>query len=341
MQPILKTILIVAMGSLIQACGVHPVTPVRSDPLIGKCINTATGEFMEMDALVDHLLQADVIYLAEKHDNPDHHSLQHKIIQALVAKGKRPQLGFEFFSTSDTPLLLDFLDSRRAKHPDAVEKKVETMLRKQLGWDAKSDTLWPYYFDLLSLAKTEKLLAAGLDLTDAQKRRITRKGWNHLTKIEKRSIFSTHLDDKAYQDYMYEIFANVHCGMENPRMQSILFDAWIARNDTMAHAIVELHDTEPGRPVVVIIGGGHTEHNLGVVDRVRHLNPGISQVNLGFVEIARTPAGVRDYLAPLELAGFEPSPPFDFVWFTQRANYQDPCEKYKKRLEKSRLHRKE
>jgi uncharacterized iron-regulated protein len=341
MRPILKTILLLAMVSLLQACGVNPAAPFRNDPLIGQLVNTATGETMEMDALVDHLLQADVIYLGEKHNNPEHHRLQNKIIQALIAKGKRPQLGFEFFSTSDTPLLLDFIDSHRAKHPGAVEKRVETMLRKQLGWDDKSDKLWPYYFALLSLAKKENLVAAGLDLSDAQKRRITRKGWDNLTNLEKRSIFSTHLNDRTYRDYMYEIFADVHCGMKNPRMQSLLFDSWIARNDTMAHAITELHETGPDKPVVVIIGAGHTEHNLGVVDRVRHLTPGISQVNVGFVEIARTPSEIRDYLAPLDLKGFQPSPPFDFVWFTQRVSYQDPCEKYKKRLEKSRLHKKE
>ncbi|MCP4113970.1 MAG: ChaN family lipoprotein [Desulfobacteraceae bacterium] len=341
MRPILKTILLLAMGSIIQACGVKQVEPFRNDPLIGKLINTSTGEIMEMDALVDRLLSADVIYLAEKHDNPEHHRLQNEIIKALTAKGKRPQLGFEFFSTGDTPILLDFLDSHRAKHPDAVEKQVETMLRKQLGWDDKSDDLWPYYFELLSLARKENLLAAGLDLSDAQKRRITRKGSDNLTEIEKRSIFSTRLDDKTYRDYMCDIFADVHCGMKNPRMQSRLFDTWIARNDTMAHSIVQLHDAEPDRPVVVIIGGGHTEHNLGVVDRVRHIIPGISQFNVGFVEIARTPSGVEDYLAPLELEGYAPSPPFDYVWFTQRVSYQDPCEKYRKRLEKSRLHRKE
>ena len=211
-----------------------------------------------------------MIYLGEKHDNPEHLWLQNRIIQDLIAKGKHPQLGFEFFS-----------------------------------------------------------------------RRITRKGWDKLTKIEKRSIFSTRLNKKIYQDYMYEIFANVHCGMKIPRMQSRLFDTWIARNDTMAHTIGELQDTQPDRPVVVIIGGGHTEHNLGVVDRVHHLRPGISQINVGFVEIARTPSPFNDYLAPLELEGYAPSPPHDYIWFTQRVSYQDPCERYKRMLEKSRLHKRE
>ncbi|ACN15683.1 hypothetical protein HRM2_25890 [Desulforapulum autotrophicum HRM2] len=341
MRPMLKLVLVLAMGVLTQACGITPVEPFRNDPLIGQLINTATGEILEMDTLVDDLLQADVIYLGEKHDNPEHHRLQRRIIQALIAKGKHPQLGFEFFSTGDTPLLLDFVDSHRAKHSDVVEKKVGTMLRKQLGWDTKSDALWSYYLELVCLAKKEALVAAGLDLSDAQKRRITRKGWDKLTKIEKQSIFSTHLDDKNYQDYMYDLFAKVHCGMKNPRMQSRLFDTWVARNDTMAHTITELHDTQPDRPVVVIIGGGHTEHNLGVVDRVRHLKPGISQVNVGFVEITRTPSPVHDYLAPLELEGYAPSPAHDYIWFTQRVSYQDPCERYKRMLEKSRLHKRE
>ncbi len=341
MRPMLKSILLLAMGIFTQACGMTPVEPFRNDPLIGQLINTATGEIIEMDDLVDDLLQADVIYLGEKHDNPEHHRLQRRIIQALIAKGRHPHLGFEFFSTSETPLLLDFVDSQRAHHSDVVEKRVEAMLRKQLGWDDKSDTLWSYYLELLRLAKKKNLLAAGLDLSDAQKRRISRKGWDKLTEIEKRSIFSTHLDDKIYQNYMYNIFSQVHCGIKNPGMQSRLYDTWVARNDTMAHTIAELHDTQPDRPVVVIIGGGHTEHNLGVVDRVRHLRPGISQVNVGFVEIAPTPSPVHDYLAPLELEGHAPCPAHDYIWFTQRVSYQDPCERYKRMLEKSRLHRRE
>jgi len=334
------------MASLIQACAVNPVKPVQNDPqnnlqndpLIGKIFNTATSQTIDFNTLVNNLLLADVIYLSEKHDNPDQHALQEKIIKALITKGKAPQLGFEFFEKNDTPLLLNFVDSNRAKHSKATEKEVEKLLRKKLGWEDKSEKLWPFYFNLLSLAKNENLVAAGLDLSDSQKLRITRKGYDNLTNLEKKLIFSTGFDSKAYRDYMYEIFAQVHCGMKNPTMQSRLFDSWIARNDTMANSIVELHETEPHKPVVIIIGGGHTEHNLGVMDRVRSLNPAIAQVNLGFVEVAINPSELYEYIKPLELNGFKPVPPFDYIWFTRRTSYQDPCEQFKAQLKKSRLH---
>ena len=334
------------MAFLIQACAVNPVKPLQNDtqnnlqndPLIGKIFNTATAKTMDFNTLVANLLSADVIYLSEKHDNPDHHALQKKIIKALIAKGKTPQLGFEFFEKNDTPLLLNFVDSNKAKHSKATEKEVEKLLRKKLGWEGKSAKLWPFYFNLLSLAKNENLVAAGLDLSDSQKLRITRKGYDNLTNLEKKLIFSTGFNSKTYRDYMYEIFEKVHCGMKNPTMQSRLFDSWLARNDTMANSIVELHETEPHKPVVVIIGGGHTEHNLGVIDRVRSLNPSISQVNIGFVEVTINPSELYKYIKPLELTGFKAAPSFDYILFTRRTSYQDPCEQFKAQLKKSRLH---
>jgi hypothetical protein len=41
-----------------------------------------------------------------------------------------------------------------------------------------------------------------------------------------------------------------------------------------------------------------------------------------------------DYMAPLELEGFETVPPADYLWFTQRVSYADPCEEFKKSLKR-------
>jgi hypothetical protein len=94
-------------------------------------------------------------------------------------------------------------------------------------------------------------------------------------------------------------------------------------------------------PVVIIIGAGHTEYGLGVIDRVHHLKPDIIQTNLAITEIDREPADLPHYLTPLSLEEFEPVPPADFLWFTQRVSYEDPCEKFKATLEKMKKRRKE
>ena len=326
------------------ACATVPKQAKRLDPLIGTIVKADTGACVTFTQLVDALAQTDVIYLSEKHDNPMHHAFQHRIIQTLIDQGRAPSLGFEFFSSQDTPLLLNFVDASQKAHSLDMEKTVETQMRKKLGWDTQPDQMWQYYWSLMQLAAANHLTAAGLDLSAVQKRRITRKGLEGLFALELQQIFSTRLANPAYEDYMKSIFVQVHCGMDHGRMTDRLYDTWMARNDRMALSVVQLakavkltqvnqNNRKPG-PVVVIIGGGHTEYGLGVIDRVNAIDPGISQVNLGMTEISREPAELTDYLAPLDLEGFKPVPPADFLLFTQRVSYEDPCAKFKESLKK-------
>ncbi len=317
---------------------------MRDDPLIGSVVKADTGEPVRFDELMETLIRSDVVYLSEKHDNPMHHAIQHRVIQALIDRGRAPILGFEFFSYQDTPLLLNLVDAEKKAHSPKMEKAVEQRVRKKLGWDSQPDAMWGYYWHLIRLGVENDLPVAGLDLSATQKRRITRKGLDGLSSLELQQLFSTKLSNRAYESYMKSIFVSVHCGMDHGRMTERLYDTWVARNDRMALSVVELfkavqtkdRDTK-GRqtgPVVIIIGGGHTEYGLGVLDRVHHLKPNITQTNLAIAEIEREPVGLAEYLTPLSLEGFEPVPPADFLWFTQRVSYEDPCEKFKTALEK-------
>ena len=319
---------------MIFACATAPKTPFRQDPLIGKIIDTATRQPIHFNTLVDKIANYDVIYLSEKHDNPMHHAIQHRIIQHLVEKEKSPILGFEFFSMDDTPLLLNFADSGKAGHSEKMEKAIEKQTRKKLNWDSQSDAMWAYYYDLLKLGRDNNLVISGLDLSSSQKRRITRKGLDGLTPIEKKLIFSSQFSNGPYETHMKSIFKAVHCGMGHDKMTSLLYDTWVARNDKMALSISQLYEKNAKGPVVVIIGGGHTEYGLGVMDRVKAINPNISQVNIGLTEITRDISDLEDYMQPLELEGFEPMPPSDFLWFTQRVSYKDPCEEFKASFKK-------
>jgi len=305
----------------------------RKDPLIGKIINTKSNKAIDFESLIKNISTYDVIYLSEKHDNPVHHHIQKRVILGLIEKGLTPALGFEFFSLEDTSDLLNFVDSGKVAHPQKIEKIIEIDLRKKLRWDTQSDKMWNYYYDLLSLAKKEKLQVAGIDLPSTLKKRITRKGITGISPIEKEQVFTTQLSDETYKDYMFSIFKAVHCGMGNKTMQSRLYDTWVARNDKMALSITRLYKHGKG-PIVIIIGGGHTEYGLGVIDRVAAIDKTIKQVNIALKEISVKPSGLSEYVLPLELAGFEKNPLADFLWFTQRVSYADPCEEFKKSLQK-------
>ncbi|MCK5695252.1 MAG: ChaN family lipoprotein [Desulfobacula sp.] len=319
--------------SIIQSCATTKKTLMRNDPLIGKIIDTQSSQIVDFESLIKDISTYDVIYLSEKHDNPEQHHIQQRVILGLIETGLNPTIGFEFFSMDNTPDLLNFVDSGKVSHSKKIEKIIETDLRKKLRWDTQSDQMWQYYYDLLSIAKNESLLVAGIDLPGTLKKRITRKGINGITPIEKEQIFSTELSDEAYKDYKFSIFKAVHCGMGHEKMQARLYDTWVARNDKMAHSITRLYKHGKG-PIIIIIGGGHTEYGLGVINRVTAIDKTIKQVNIALREISVHPSELLDYILPLKLEGFKKVPPADFLWFTQRVSYADPCEEFKKSLQK-------
>lgn len=333
--PVIRLFLILAawaISSMLQSCATAVKKPVPpEDPLVGKILETRTRSLIPFSDLMDSLMGHEVIYLSEKHDNPMHHAIQNRIIQTLVEAGTSPALGFEFFAIHETPVLLSFVDSGGYPHNEKMAAMIEADLRRLLNWDRQSDQMWGYYFDLLTLARNHGLTAAGLDLPGPLKRRITRKGLSGITAIEKDQIFSTGFENPVYAGHMKAVFKAVHCGMGDDVMMDRLYDTWIARNDTMARSITRLADTAGG-PVVVIMGSGHTEYGLGVIDRAASLNPALSQVNLALTEVHPQPTGIDTYVSPLDLKGFGPVPPADYIWFTHRVSDEDPCQAFKKSL---------
>lgn len=321
---------------LFYACA--PVTPVvhRQDALLDRIIQSSSGQTVTFDRMVMDVMNTDIIYLSEKHDNPHHHRIQARIIRDLMDQGRPPSVGFEFFAMAHTPLLLSFVDSGNAPHRPSDLARMEKIIRRKLGWEDQSDTLWGYYFDLLNLARSSGLTVAGLDLTDAQKKRLTRKGFSGVTALERKQLFLTPDPGTVYREYMYDIFKNVHCGMDHPGMQSRLYDTWRARNDRMALSIVQMAETGGDTPVVVIMGGGHTEYALGVMDRVKAIRPDLTQVNIAMTEITRNPSSLSQYLTPLSLSGYPALPPADYLWLTPRVSYEDPCERFREMFEKHR-----
>ena len=302
----------------------------KNNPLLNKIINTYTNKTESFDSLINNIVAYDVIYLSEKHDNPEHHKIQKQIIKALIKKGLKPVVGFEFFSFEDTFDLLNFIDAGKVKHPKKIQKMIETDLRKKLRWENQTDKMWKYYYDILTLLQKNNLMAAGIDLDTSFKKRILRKGIEGISLMEREQIFSTHWYDKAYKDYMLSIFKAVHCGIGNEKMQLRMYEVWKTRNDKMALSITYLNKYSKKNPVVIIVGAGHTNNELGVIKSVNVINKSIKQVNISFKEINTKPAKLEQYTKPLDLEGYKKVPVSDYLWFTQRVTYENPCDKFKK-----------
>ena len=72
------------------------ISPLSRDhPLVGKVWSPPTRAFVSADTAIRAAEKATYLALGEKHDNPDHHRLQARIVAAMAASGRRPAVVFE------------------------------------------------------------------------------------------------------------------------------------------------------------------------------------------------------------------------------------------------------
>jgi len=282
--------------------------------------------------LVNEMLKADIVYLGENHDNADHHQNQLRIIKDLVDKGKKPRLGFEFFSVDQTGYLMSFVSQKESKHPVKVTREKEDQLRKDLGWQDRPDSVWQFYFRFVDFAAKNGLTVFGADVPKGILDRVTWNGIDQLTAVEKDFLKPSGFEDSAYRDLMFDKFKAAHCGYAHEKMMEKMYQTWLVRNDVMAYSIAEMFKENNQEPVVVILGKGHVEHNMAVFERVKTSIPTIKQLNLGFLEISIEPSKLEEYFLSEKVGERTFLPSHEFVWFTQRASYEDPCKKFHKAL---------
>lgn len=309
------------------------VTPSPTHPLIDKIVRVADQTELSKTDIYESIASADVVYLGEIHDNPWHHELQLDVVRHLTESGAQPAIGFEFFNTGQTSDLMSF--TAPLTHTNKSSKsltKAEQRLRRQLGWGKQREDEWAAYFPIIDYAKQNSLAVFGTDLPAGIRRRITRIGISELSPVEQRLIVDTGFSNEAYRTLMQKRFVQGHCGWNDPKLLDNLYKTWLARNDSMATAITDMLASTTDRPVVMIVGAGHTMYNMGIVERVAALMPSARQMNIAFKPVQDLSNSLTDYLQAEEVEGSVFSPNHEYFWFTPALEREDPCAKFKHQL---------
>ena len=324
-------------------CAVAPTAP--PDPLVGRVFESATATELDRATLDARLRDAEVVYLGEVHDNPDHQAIQREVLAGLRDAGLTPGLALEMAGREQTGFLMNYTlspGSGGGHGAGANDEAATRFLRRRLDWDDEEDTRWTRYGPLLELARGATLPAAGIDLPPAQRLRLQRVGRERLSAGELRQLPPTAADDPAYAAQIRSQLAGAHCGFGTEESIARLYDTWVARNDAMALSIVELLADPAVHPVVVVVGGGHTLYGHGVPRRVAQLRPGTRQVSIGLTPVAPEPRPLADYLAATVQDGTDLGPDHELTWITPRYEREDPCagvrELLRKRLGKAEAH---
>jgi uncharacterized iron-regulated protein len=298
-------------GAVGPSVGAVPVPPwqsplSQSHALVGRIWLPGEDRFVEPPELARRLGAADFVLLGEKHDNIDHHHLQAWALERIIASGRRPVVAFEMLSPEQEPALRRHL----ADHPGQAEG-----LDIALDWPGSHWPDWSNYRPLFAAS-----LAAGMEIRPANLPLADVRSLARGQILPPATLASYRLDqplDGAAAAAMAGEIRDAHCGQLPEAMVPGMVDVQRARDTAMALAMTR--DAPAG--AVLIAGAGHVRTDRGVPVQIAALAPNRPVFSLAFVEVADG----RDDPARYGELFAAPRPPFDAIWFTPRANDDDPC----------------
>jgi uncharacterized iron-regulated protein len=271
--------------------------------------------FVAPDALFARAARARFVLLGERHDHPEHHRLQARVVRALVARGRRPAVCFEMLSADVAPALEAALAGGGATS-DAV--------RGAVGWDR---TGWPpfaLYAPVFDAALDAGLPLCAADLAREAVRSVGRGGLAELAPAlaARLALFPA---PEPIRAALAEEIRESHCGFAPEARIGPMVDLQWTRD---AHLAAALADASGADGAVLVTGAGHARRDRAVPLHLGRLVPGAGVVSVAFLE-EPPGADASALLASLEGA-------FDYAWLTPRLDEADPCEKFRPALERLR-----
>jgi uncharacterized iron-regulated protein len=264
---ILGTCRVIGCGVLIGGGLVATADQQPQLPRARMWVDALRGEPIDFEEMLDDLRQVRVVYLGEYHTIPRHHQLEKDLLQALAKRGLRLVLAMEQFEFFTQPAL----DRFNGGGLDVEGLVKETNLGKR----------WPGYTNytgLLAAARDLNVPVLALNARAETIRAIGRRGLAGLG-LEQRSELPGTLstNDPPYERLLNQTLA-VHMAFDPAKLRPV-FEAQVARDETMAERLTSFLGSAAGRDRValVICGQGHCEFGLGTPERVARRGADISQ----------------------------------------------------------------
>jgi uncharacterized iron-regulated protein len=310
-----KTLVLALLATLLASCAApRPSDRLgQNNPLVGRIWSVADGAFITEDELVTRLVTKRYVLLGEKHDNPRHHQLQARVVQALIKAGRKPAIAFEMIDEGQGPALETFL----AGKPSSAAG-----LGPAINWESTGWPDWALYAPI-----AEAALAAGLPIRTANLSRdgvhaVASEGWTALAPERVSRLALTTEPSEETRAAMSEEMRASHCGLLPDDSIAPMIRVQRVRDGLMAEALAK-----PGADgAVLIAGNGHVRRDRGAPWYLALLDPAPAAI-VSFLEVVdgRTEPSAYGKV-------FDNRLPFDYLWFTARVDDIDPCVRFHEQL---------
>lgn len=257
-----------------------------------EVVDLRTGSEVSDAALVEILKSADIVLLGELHDNKLHHELRGSLI------GR--------FANSQRSIVSEHLPAPfQVSFNSDTKSDLEAAGFDPEGWG------WPVHQSLYDHLRDKKLMVFGGNLPKAEARQIFLQGATGLPDRMAKTYAQSRLDDKAERALDRDL-VDGHCGKLPDKYLLRMRFAQRITDLSMTHALLD------HRPSVLVAGNGHVRKDYGVPQILSAVDPSLRLISIGFLERGSdVPALLKSVLGQ-----------YDYVWLTERAERQDPCENF-------------
>ena len=281
----------------------------RDHPLAARIWDVRAGRFVDEAELLGALRGARFVVLGERHDQPDHHRLQAKLVRALGSGARKPALAFEMLDVGQQPAV----DAALAREPEDADALALAVDWARSGWPD-----WALYRPVFAAGLETGLPVVAANLPRAQVREMVKRGPEALpAPLRARLALDTPLPEDVAKE-MREEQDRAHCGHLPKELLGPMVQAQRARD---AHLADRLLEADRGNGGVLITGNGHARTDRGVPAHLLRRAPERKVLSVGLLEVSPEAREPKDYAASYSASAL----PFDYVWFTPAVPQEDPC----------------
>ena len=297
-----------ALALLATACAAVPAPPpwqatgLRDHVLVGRIWHTASQLFVSKDDLAKALVAAELVFLGETHDNPDHHRIQAWAVDRIFAAGSKPGLAIEMIREDQQATL----DTYRAQAPGKVEG-----IGPALGWSHSGWLAWRHYAPVVAPFIHHRRPIRTANLPRDRIRPLAREGFSALGAARAATLG---LDRPFPAEMLADMAAEqveAHCGQIPAARAAPFARIQIARDAIMAGALV---GAAKGGKAVLVAGSGHVRRDRGVPYQLERRGVRTTTLVLAPMEVREKDLQPESYGAN-----------YDYLWFTPRQHRDDPC----------------
>ncbi len=286
------------------------------NPLVGVIVDVAAHRHVSEREFIARVQAADIFLVGETHDNPDHHRLEALLLEAFGSAHPAPAVVFEMLNRERQPAV----DASLTSHPGDADALARAVAWESSGWPA-----WWMYRPVFeaSLASHGPILAAGLDRNAAMG--IAHGGVAALDPELVQTFGLAAPLQAEMQDSMRREMSEAHCGLLPDSMLDSMVLVQRARDALLAQRLHE--GLAASRGALLIAGAGHVRRDQGVPAQLARAY-GSSSLAIGLLQVNGGDTSPEAYAAGFQTRLL----PFDFVWFTPRANDIDHCAELRSQL---------